>query len=95
MIRIIMKAYSFNLHGLPTGRRMGSVMNFGNMLSRTDNTRNLTETFSYDNLDRLVSSSGNTADTRTFIVITVPEHPAERRDEMYGPQRLFIHQALH
>ena len=74
MIHIITNTYSFNLFVLPTGRTMGSVMNFGysyagatgNMLSRTDNTRSLTETFSYDNLDRLVSSSGNTADTRTF-----------------------------
>lgn len=70
----ITRTYSFNSYGLPTGRTMGSVMNFGysyagttgNMLSRTDNTRNLTETFTYDSLDRLVSSSGNTADTRTF-----------------------------
>lgn len=68
------RTYSFNSYGLPTGRTMGSVMDFrynydgatGNMISRTDYTRSLTETFSYDNLDRLVSSSGNTADTRTF-----------------------------
>ena len=68
------RTYSFNSYGLPTGRTMGSVMDFrysydgatGNMLSRTDYTRSLTETFAYDSLDRLVSSSGNTADTRTF-----------------------------
>ena len=70
----ITRTYSFNSYGLPTGRTMGSVMDFrysyngatGNMVSRTDYSRSLTETFAYDSLSRLVSSSGNTADTRTF-----------------------------
>lgn len=35
--------------------------NTANLTSRTDNTRNVTETFGYDNLDRLVSYAGNTA----------------------------------
>ena len=70
----ITRTYSFNSYGLPTGRTMGSVMDFrysyngatGNMVSRTDYSRSLTETFAYDSLSRLVSSSGNTADTRSF-----------------------------
>ena len=57
----VTRTYSYNNNGLPTGRTMGTVMNFGysydaatgNMLSRSDNTRSITETFNYDALNRL------------------------------------------
>ena len=59
----ITRTYSYNAYGLPTGRTMGEVMDCsysfdllkGNLLSRTDNLRNHTETFGYDALNRLVS----------------------------------------
>jgi len=48
---------------MPTGRTAGSIQNFtynfdvikGNLSNRTDNTRNITETFGYDHLNRLSS----------------------------------------
>ncbi len=61
------RTYGYTPYGMPTGRTAGSLQNFsynfdplkGNLLSRTDNTRNLTETFGYDNLNRLASINGN------------------------------------
>lgn len=57
----IARTYQYNAYGLPTRRISGNLQdmsfNFdavkGNLLSRTDNKRGLTETFSYDNLNRL------------------------------------------
>jgi len=55
------RTYGYNKYGMPTSRTAGNIQNFaydfdpqtGNLNSRTDNTRNLTETFRYDNLNRL------------------------------------------
>lgn len=59
------RTYSYDAYGRPTRRTLGAAMDFGytydlndNLASRSDNTRNLTETFTYDTLDRLVSVSG-------------------------------------
>lgn len=57
----ITRTYSYNSYGQPTRRTMGSVMDYsysfdplkGNLMSRTDNLRNQTETFGYDALNRL------------------------------------------
>lgn len=57
----IIRTYSYNAYGVPTRRTMGSVMDYsysfdplkGNLMSRTDNLRNQTETFGYDALNRL------------------------------------------
>ena len=57
------RTYSYTAYGMPTGRTAGSLQNFsysfdvqkGNLLSRTDNGRSKTETFGYDNLNRLSS----------------------------------------
>lgn len=57
----ITRTYSYNAYGMPTRRTMGSVMDYsysfdplkGNLMSRTDNLRNQTETFGYDALNRL------------------------------------------
>lgn len=66
------RKYTYNQYGLPTGRTVerGSdiLQNFtynfdtatGNLLSRTDVNRNITESFQYDNLNRLISAGGNT-----------------------------------
>jgi RHS repeat-associated protein len=62
------RSYSYNAYGIPTGRIAGSIQNFtysfdvqkGNLLTRIDNKHNKTETFSYDNLNRLTSAGGNT-----------------------------------
>lgn len=59
----ITRTYSYNAYGLPTRRTMGDVMDYsysfdplkGNLMSRTDNLRNQTETFGYDDLNRLVA----------------------------------------
>lgn len=59
----IERTYSYNAFGQPAGRTMGDVMDFsysfdplrGNLMSRTDNLRNLTETFGYDELNRLTA----------------------------------------
>lgn len=65
--------YDYNAYGLPTGRRSkttaSTFQNFGytfdvttsNLTSRKDNGRNLSESFGYDNLNRLTSYSGKTA----------------------------------
>ena len=55
------RLYDYDAYGMPTRRRAGRIMDFayrfdpltGNLLSRTDNTRSLTETFGYDRLNRL------------------------------------------
>ena len=60
------RTYAYNAYGLPTSRTAGNIQNFsynfdvqtGNLLSRTDNTRSLTENFGYDNLNRLTSING-------------------------------------
>ena len=59
----ITRTYSYNAYGMPTRRTMGSVMDYsytfdplkGNLMSRTDNLRNQTETFGYDALNRLTA----------------------------------------
>lgn len=60
------RSYSYNDYGIPTGRTAGSIQNFsysfdtqkGNLLSRTDNRYTRTETFGYDNLNRLTNAAG-------------------------------------
>ena len=62
------RTYGYTAFGLPTGRTAGSIQSFsynfdvqkGNLLSRKDNTRNKTETFGYDHLNRLSSMGGQT-----------------------------------
>ena len=57
------RTYSYTDFGMPTSRTAGNIQDFaydfdiqtGNLNSRTDNTRHLTETFGYDNLNRLSS----------------------------------------
>ena len=57
------RTYSYTAYGMPTGRTAGTIQNFtcdfdalkGNLNSRKDNNRNITETFGYDNLNRLSS----------------------------------------
>lgn len=67
----LQRNYTFTSLGVPTGRstQFGSNAVFDesytfdndmNLLSRTDNKRNLTEQFTYDNLGRLTSYGGNT-----------------------------------
>jgi RHS repeat-associated protein len=59
------RSYSYNDYGIPTGRTAGSIQNFsysfdtqkGNLLSRTDNRHTRTESFSYDNLNRLTNAA--------------------------------------
>lgn len=60
------RSYSYDSFGIPTGRTAGSIQEFaysfdiqkGNLLSRTDNKYSKTESFSYDNLNRLTSAGG-------------------------------------
>ena len=55
------REYGFDAYGQPVSRRAGTIQNesysfdaqTGNLLSRTDETRHLVETFSYDGLNRL------------------------------------------
>ena len=59
----ITRTYLYNAYGMPTRRTMGTVMDYsysfdplkGNLMSRTDNLRNQTETFGYDALNRLTA----------------------------------------
>ena len=61
------RTYSYNTYGIPTGRTAGSFQNHtysfdaakGNLSYRKDNTRNIQENFSYDNLNRLTGYAGN------------------------------------
>lgn len=69
----ITRQYAYNAYGLPTRRKANKsetvILDFSytfdpathNLLSRKDNTRNLTETFTYDNLNRLTGYADNTA----------------------------------
>lgn len=60
------RTYTYNNFGIPTGRTAGTVQNFtynfdaqkGNLLSRVDNRHSKTESFAYDNLNRLTSAAG-------------------------------------
>ena len=69
------RTYGYTAYGMPTGRTAGSIQNFtydfdvtgGNLTSRTDNTRSKTESFQYDNLNRLTSAAGQA------IVYSAPE----------------------
>ena len=62
----INRTYSYTAYGMPTGRTAGSLQNFtydfdvtrGNLTNRTDNNRSKTETFGYDNLNRLTNAAG-------------------------------------
>ncbi len=69
----INRNYAYDAYGLPTGRSAGSSTsglffnqsyNFnpqtGNLNWRQDNTRNIREDFTYDNLNRLTGFGGNT-----------------------------------
>ncbi len=64
----IYRTYSYNSYGIPTRRTMGDVMDnsysfdplIGNLLYRTDNIRNQTESFGYDALNRLVAIDDRT-----------------------------------
>ena len=57
----LVRTYSYSNIGLPTRQTAGNVQDIsynydvqtGNLLSRTDNRRNITETFGYDKLNRL------------------------------------------
>ena len=57
----VTRTYTYDAYGMPTRRTMGTVMDYsysfdplkGNLMSRTDNLRNQTETFGYDALNRL------------------------------------------
>lgn len=67
------RTYSYNSTGIPTGRTASGPSNSildesysfnaatSNLLSRTDNIRNLTDQFTYDNLNRLSSYHGASA----------------------------------
>ena len=67
-------ARSYDNYGILTGIQTGSVQNMafsfnpatGNLTGRTDNLRSLTETYSYDNLNRLTSVSGPASLTMTY-----------------------------
>ncbi len=58
---VLARTYGYTEFGLPTLRKAGNLQHFtynfdantGNLLSRTDATRNLTENFTYDGLNRL------------------------------------------
>ena len=58
---VLARTYGYTEFGLPTLRKAGNLQHFtyhfdantGNLLSRTDATRNLTEQFTYDGLNRL------------------------------------------
>ncbi|MFV0376510.1 MAG: RHS repeat-associated core domain-containing protein [Mangrovibacterium sp.] len=65
----VTRQYAYNAYGIPTYRGangfQSTTYNFdtatGNLLSRTDNTRVKTESFGYDQLNRLTSYGTNTA----------------------------------
>ncbi len=62
------RIYTYTDYGIPTRRQAGSLQDFsynfdpmkGNLLSRTDNKRSITENFEYDNLNRLSIAGGDT-----------------------------------
>lgn len=61
------RVYTFNDYGSPVGRTMGTVQDFsysfepatGNLMSRTDVTKDVCERFGYDQINRLVSVQSN------------------------------------
>lgn len=63
----LVRTYEYTQYGMPTRRTAGAIQDFsynfetqtGNLLSRTDNKRTLTEYFQYDNLNRLSVVAGN------------------------------------
>jgi RHS repeat-associated protein len=65
---------TYDAYGIPSGVQSGSVLNWqytfntssGNLSSRKDNIHNLTETFTYDNLNRLSGISKNGVSTATM-----------------------------
>lgn len=69
----ITRKYDFNAYGLPVGRSASGTSKTyqdfsyvfdattSNLTSRKDDTRNITENFGYDNLNRLTSYAGKTA----------------------------------
>jgi RHS repeat-associated protein len=65
----LVRQYGYSIYGIPTGRTAGSWQdagyNFetatGNLLSRTDKTRSKTESFGYDQLNRLTDYGSYTA----------------------------------
>lgn len=65
---------SYDNYGILTGIQTGSVQNMGfsfnattgNLTSRTDNLHSLTETFTYDDLNRLAGVSGPASLTMTY-----------------------------
>ena len=68
----VQRTYAYDAFGRPTRRTLGSVMDFGytydindNLSSRSDNLRNLSESFTYDNLDRL-TGAGAGGRTRAY-----------------------------
>lgn len=62
------RTYGYNSYGMLTERKAGEIQHFaytfdiqkGNLTSRVDKKRNLTESFSYDNLNRLANYAGKT-----------------------------------
>lgn len=62
------RTYGYNSYGILTERKAGVIQHFaytfdiqkGNLTSRVDKKRNLTESFSYDNLNRLANYAGKT-----------------------------------
>lgn len=61
------RTYSYDAYGMPATRQVGDLQNFaytfdpqtGNLLTRTDKKRNITEQFGYDKLNRLTNYNGN------------------------------------
>lgn len=62
------RTYAYTAYGMPTERKAGTMQHFtysfdvskGNLSSRIDKLRNLTENFGYDNLNRLTTYGGKT-----------------------------------
>lgn len=60
------RTYAYDAYGTPLSRTMGELMNesyvfdrqTGNLMSRKDHITGVTETFGYDNLNRLISRNG-------------------------------------
>jgi YD repeat-containing protein len=60
------RSYAYNAFGIPTGRTAGTIQNFtyefdvqkGNLLRRIDKRYGKTETFGYDNMNRLTNAAG-------------------------------------
>lgn len=66
----LIRTYDYDVYGIPTTRQVGQLQNFsylfdpqtGNLLSRTDKKRNITEQFTYDDLNRLVQYGDKVVD---------------------------------